>query len=211
MALVITGTQRSGTSAIAKLFIEMGYDLGSYWFDETVQGGYENLLACAFYRYWLGDDSFPFIGAPYGKYGPGEISQGLLPVMFSQMDYKVLKFSYLCMNPVFVSIWHKFRPHQDKFLIMHRDPNAVVRSKEAHRDQFDLDSLLLSKSSRGLRANFGTSVELLGSVGEESWMLPFPDCLDDFDMVDEAVMSLVDVKIPLGIWEEVVDKSKVHF
>ena len=58
--LVVTGTQRSGTSVIAKALIESGYDIGSTWYDEIAQGGYENELVCGFYRDNLGDPSFPF-------------------------------------------------------------------------------------------------------------------------------------------------------
>lgn len=58
--LVITGTQRSGTSLVAQMFQKEGYDLGTEWWDDKAEGGLDNPLICAFYRDHLGDKTFPF-------------------------------------------------------------------------------------------------------------------------------------------------------
>ena len=77
--LVITGTQRSGTSLIARALEESGYDLGSTLWDEEVQGGLDNDLICGFYQQYLGDPTFPFDDYDWPVVEPGQ---------FAAMDYK---------------------------------------------------------------------------------------------------------------------------
>ena len=171
--LVITGTQRSGTSAVAKMFIEAGYMEETFW-DEEALGGYESREVAGFYREYLGDMTFPFEDFPFlpnfvFKYEPDTLSD---------IKDSVIKFSYLLMNPAFVYIWHKFRPakiYHDKFLIMDRVPEAVVESKARVPQRFQHDSILLKQTSEGLRNNFFLSARTLKLLGYQSKVFRFED------------------------------------
>ena len=202
--LVITGTQRSGTSVIAKALIESGYDLGSTWYDEIAQGGYENEMVCGFYRRYLGDPSFPF-------------DDFHLPIVSEHKLYQynpqVIKFSYLLMNPAFVTIWHRYRPHNDTFLVMSRSKEHVMRSKMRVPDRFEHDSLLLMQDIATMNWNFRTSSQLLPALGYQARVLPFPACLHwPVSDINERLAYLdPSVQIWPKAWARVVDLNKVHF
>ena len=201
--LLITGTQRSGTSLIAKARIESGYDLGSTWSDEEVQGGYDNEVISGFYRKYLGDPTFPFDDFDISEVDPGQ---------FAAMDYEVVKFCYLLMNPVFVMIWRKFRPEGDTFLVMNRYKVCVVQSKNRTLERFKHDSLLLRQCVSGLLGNFYASVLLLGDLGYRYETLHFPECVSNLGKINVALARLdPNVQIDPGVWERIYDPSKIHF
>lgn len=201
--LVVTGTQRSGTSLIAKALEESGYDLGSTLWDEEVQGGFDNDLICGFYQQYLGDPTFPFDDYTWPAVEPGQ---------FAAMGYKVVKFCYLLMSPVFVSIWHKFRPEGDTFLVMSRSKEHVIASKRRKRKRFKHDSLLLQQSAVELFGNFDMSVFLLRMLGYQYETLYFPECTSDLVVINHA-LAMLDPKVQIKseVWERIFDPSKIHF
>jgi len=201
--LVITGTQRSGTSLIARVLEETGYDLGSSLWDEEVQGGLDSDLICGFYQQYLGDPTFPFDDYEWPVVEPEQ---------FAAMDYEVVKFCYLLMNPAFVTIWHKFRPEGDTFLVMHRKPEHVVASKLRKWERFRHDSLLLVQVSKPLHSNFHHSTHLLRSLGYKYETLYFPECVSSLGKINEALRSLdPDVQINSEVWDKLYDPTKIHF
>lgn len=205
--LVITGTQRSGTSLIAKALEKSRYDLGSSWWDEEVQGGYENEVICAFYREHLGDPTFPFNDMKLPTYPEGVIEE-----LFMALDLEVTKYSYLLMNPAFVMMWLKFRPKGDTFLVMDRNKREVINSKLRIWDRFQHDSLLLNQSPEHLHANFEVSLILLEEFGYNIRVLPFPKCVNDLEHINATLAALdPNVQIKLGAWERTLDTSKIHF
>ena len=203
--LVVTGTQRSGTSLIAKALIESGYDLGASWFDEEVQGGYENEVICAFYRWYLGDPTFPFDDFELPTYQYAAI-------VFKNFDQKVAKFCYLLMNPAFVMIWHKFRPKGDTFLIMNRSKKDVILSKERIPERFHHDSLLLDQTSEQLHENFLQSWTLLVEH-YRTVSLSFPACTTYEILHINRDLAKLDptVQIKPEVWKRTLDTSKIHF
>lgn len=202
--LVITGTQRSGTSVIAKALIESGYDIGSTWFDKVAQGGYENELVCGFYKDYLGDTSFPFDDFDIDLRSE---------FAFSDYNPQVIKFSYLLMNPAFVTIWHRYRPHNDTFLVMSRQKEHVIQSKMRVASRFKHDSILLQQTPEALKWNFHTSLVLLSKLGYKGRVLPFPDCLHWplFEINNRLALLDPSVQIDPKAWTNVVDLNKVHF
>lgn len=215
--LVITGTQRSGTTAAASLFKEEGYDLGSDLWDEV--GGLENETICAFYREYLGDPIFPFSNFPaLDKRKPldlsGPVSQHLLPEEeFSILDLPVVKFSMLCMNPAFVTIWSKFRPPSkgDRFLVMGRSKMSVISSKKASWRIFKQDSRLLQQTAGALRWNFRVSIGLLIDYGYPVSVMPFKSLMHNFCINDYLAQMGCDLRIKEETWKKVIDPGKVHF
>ena len=201
--LVITGTQRSGTSLIAMALEASGYNLGSTLWDEEVQGGFDNDLICGFYQQYLGDPTFPFDDNVWPEIEPGQ---------FAAAGYKVVKFCYLLMNPAFVSIWHKFRPEGDKFLVMSRSKRDVIASKRRRWERFKHDSLLLQQLSDELRGNFYASVNLLNRLGYRYQWLNFSECISDLGKINAALAALdPEVQIKPEVWERVFDPAKIHF
>jgi hypothetical protein len=201
--LVVTGTQRSGTSLIARALEESGYDLGSTLWDEEVQGGFDNDLICGFYQQYLGDPTFPFDDYDWPAVKPGQ---------FAAMSYEVTKFCYLLMSPVFVSIWHKFRPRGDTFLVMNRNPEHVVASKRRRWSRFQHDSLLLQQPDVELFGNFDMSVYLLRMLDYQYETLFFPECIYSLIRINKTLARLdPNVQIKSEVWARIVDPSKVHF
>lgn len=206
--LVICGTQRSGTSLIAKALIESGFDLGTEWFDEEVQGGFEWPPACWFFRTYLGDPTFPFDDLPIdptqgGKYKNFEFTHELEGQL-------VCKFSYLMMNPVFVYIWHKFRPN-DTLLMLRRDAEAVCLSKAQHGSRFSHDSRLLKQSESYLRYNVRMSLKVIRKLyPHRARTLLFPEEMD-LETINLDLLALDPrVQITQEAWDRVYDPSKIH-
>lgn len=212
--LVITGTQRSGTTMIARLFRELGYNLGSDFYDEEALGGYENELLCGFYRDYIGDPTFPFDDYPW----PEEVGAGhtryvdYSPAAFAALDMQVVKFSYLLMNPAFVHIWHKFRPEGDTFLILNRDKSDVIASKVRQWERFKHDSALLMQTKEALDHNFLSAGLYLQKLYGTATLL-FPRCIQSRSSVNFALDRLTNhsIQIPYDVWNAVVDPSKVHY
>ena len=201
--LVITGTQRSGTTAAASLFKEEGYDLGSDLWDEV--GGLENETICAFYRMYLGDETFPFTNFPGLPQGHAN--------HFANLSLPVVKFSMLCMNPAFVTIWSKFRPPSkgDRFLVMKRGTRAVTDSKAAHKEIFQQDSWLLNQDSWVLRENRAMSISYLKDFGYPISIMPFENLMYNFCINDYLKQMGCDLRIKRYTWEKVIDPGKVHY
>lgn len=199
--LVITGTQRSGTSLIATALVESGYELGGIPWDEV--GGHENEVICGFYNQYLGDPTFPF-----DTYNWPIVDSG----QFAAVGYQVAKFSFLLMNPVFVTIWHKFRPSGDTFLVMFRDKQHVIDSKIRCWNRFKHDSRLLQQAAGYLSWNYAASIRMLTRLGYGYEVLNFPKCVSDLGKINHALARLdPNVQINLTAWERVFDTSKIHF
>lgn len=211
---VITGTQRSGTSLLAKALQMSGYDLGSTLWDEEVQGGLESDLICGFYRNYLGDPTFPFDDFDVPKVSSFTFEQ--LGVGLPGQAWKITKFSYLLMNPIFVMIWNKFRPvetHNDTFLVLQRNLGDVISSKNRHRERFSHDSVLLMQSVEQLWDNYDESLNLIRTYGYSYLVIPFPELLGwDCSKLNQSLQHLdAGVQVTQAVWEKVVDPSLVHF
>jgi len=212
--LIITGTQRAGTTLVASLFAGEGYYLGNTNNDEV--GGFENQIICSFYRDYLGDDSFPYEGFPHDRPAITGSQQPFTHIAgsFAYLDLPVIKFSYLCMNPAFVSIWHKFRPEEayhDQFLILRRDPSHVVWSKKIKRDVFDMDSPLIKQTSASIDNNFMMSTSLLQHLGYRSVIVPFENLISDFVINNYLSLLDIDIRIPRATWDRIFDIDRIHF
>lgn len=215
--LVITGTQRSGTTCMAKLATASGYNLHGMEPDEA--GGYENLTACTFYRSYLGDATFPFDDFPVPAYytDPQIVDRhDETTTRFKHMYYSVIKFSFLLMNPAFVHIWHNFRPEGDKFLIMRRNFKHVCESKQRLWHRFQHDSHLLKQPPGMLECNVAESMAALYHYDYDTAILDFPRCIMDGDRSWAEVNMVLSVLEPSlrftkGAWDETIDLSKVHF
>ncbi|MFA5526501.1 MAG: hypothetical protein WC992_06735 [Acholeplasmataceae bacterium] len=206
--LVITGGQRSGTSVLAQMFSVAGYEIGTDWWDDQVDGGLEHPEIAAFFQEVLGEPNFPFEGF--------EAEDSLLAVSrFATLEKRcqVVKFSYLTMIPALIAIWHKHRPTWlgDKFLILNRDAECMYQSKMRHSEVFFKDCTLLKQRADQIYRNRLTSVSLIAEYGYPYNMYPF-DQLWDSRMLNFAIQNLEpDLSLPEEVVSSVYDRSKVHF
>ena len=200
--IVIGGTQRSGTSLMAQLLEASGYDLDSEEGDEV--GTAEHELTCGFFRDYLGDDQFPYDTRSWPH---------ATPEQFAAIDLKVIKFAYLLMNPVFISVWHKFRPPSrgDSFLILNRVKDQVVKSKYASWKWFSHDSPMLLQDAVTLEWNFRVCLGMLKDYEYPIEVLPFPGYLKNFEFVNR-ILVLLDptVQITRKAWDDTIDHSRSH-
>lgn len=213
--LVITGTQRSGTSLVAKMFQHDGYDLGTTWWDDEVDGGLENPNIALFYRLMLGVDDFPFEGFRFPVESELVNPEKEARSRFQMLQYicDVVKFSYLLMNPAFVYLWHKHREGiDDRFLVCYRNKRNVWKSKMRHREVFARDTLLLQQRPVTMNGNFDTSLKVLGECGYPYYVLRFEELLKGPDELNDAMDMLgYNYVFSQETYNAVVDLSKVHY
>lgn len=201
--LIITGTQRSGTSLTAKFFSLCGFDIGSDFWHPDVNGGLENYQICWFFRNYLGDSSFPFSDLPFPNPPPKS--------NITDISCKAAKFSYMLMIPCTIYIWYKYRSNTDSFLILKRNPQHIIRSKQRTK-RFSTDSWLLNQSPRQVKENFSLSLNIIQSLGFNHVVLQFPKFLHDFNYFSDCAEKLgVSIRGHESIWNKLIDYNKVHF
>lgn len=207
--LIITGAQRSGTTAVAQLFQAEGYDLGGSLIDEV--GGLENKVVSLFYRDYLGDPTFPYDDFP----NLTETYSYTSTFDFVELDRPVIKFSYLFMNPAFIYIWNRFRPTEvygDKFLVMYRQADKIVQSKTRHPERFYHDSQLLNQPAAVLNWNFRVSCSVMSNLGCPMTVMPMDELIYNFSINKYLEAMQVDpaIRIKEETWLNIIDPGKVH-
>jgi len=202
--IVITGTQRSGTSLMARYMSSCGYDLGTNFWDTRIDGGLENPDVCNFFRDILGDNHFPFF-----KFWEMIERNHFYSFHNLHEHNKIVKFSYLLMQPKFVRQWYIARGNQDRFIVMTRNLEDVLRSKNSREEFYDEDWSGLNLSLTRLRKSREQSLEAMKRYGMEYVEVRFP-CEPD------VVQQFRDFKVPLPnnaekIWSDIYNPTKIHF
>jgi len=201
--IVITGTQRSGTSIMAKFVKECGYDLGTNFWDDRLDGGLESPDVCNYYRDRLGDSSFPFT-----KYWELVDRKNMFS-SFLEIPWEVVKFSYLMMIPDFVDWWFAVRGNKDRFIIMWRSTEGIIKSKTSRSDIFlKEDWEGLNMSCEKLWENRDDSLRRMDELKMPYILVPFPVYKLDVEQL-RWFTSLG--RLNETTWNKVYDKSKIHF
>jgi len=200
--IVICGTQRSGTSLIARFISECGYDLGTEFWDDRLDGGFENPDVCNFFREFTQLPDFPFKGY-WNMIEPREVF-----VPLASLNLQVVKFSYLLMAPSFPPAWYSARRNQDRFVIMWRPIKDIIKSKNSRPEIFRAeDSSFLTQSERQLFLNRKRSLMHMEKFGMDYKLFDFP-------VVDDIVDQLQDytgLSLSQKVWDNLFDKNKIHF
>jgi|AntDeeMinimDraft_6_1070357.scaffolds.fasta_scaffold01484_8 hypothetical protein len=206
--LVITGTQRSGTSFMASFFKECGYELGTDFWDVRINGGLESPDICNFYRNYLQDPRFPFDG-----YWDMIERETFYPLQKLHEHFDVVKFSYLLANPIFVEYWLNIRRgFNDTFLIMDRPLEDVMRSRATKPELDDEDSCIIPRSYLQLKLNWNRSYNKINGNNMGHFMIPFPS--NDAKQVVKTIKSRTDIDLPDNaeeIYNTLYNPSKVQF
>lgn len=206
--LVITGTQRSGTTMMAKAVYESGYSIGSAWTDEV--GGYEHLPTCDLYSKILDDQNFPWEGIERTGFPVATLVDRFQEV---HLYHDAVKFSFLFMHKDLLKIWQRYRPPTfgDVFLIMHRNASDVIASKRRPEvaDVFAKDSNLLKQTAGELARNRLVTVATAIHLGYPTILMPFPEILEIPLARINTSLALANIAIAPEAWKP--DPKKVHF
>jgi len=211
--LLITGTQRSGTSVLSKLLMNLGYDLGTRSWHDDINGGLESPHICWAMRKYLDLPGFPFEG--FDEWIGNEVE----PMDLSELDKKfdVQKFSFLLMNPNFVRTYLHLRRRKDRFLILTRDPSDVIKSKACTRERvarFYGDHRILKLDAKTLRKRFFECLEILNEGSELFSFLLFPDFLQTPRLVYDKITEFGGLDMPWDDffmeWDHLIDLGLSH-
>ena len=205
--LLITGTQRTGTSLMSSYCKSLGYDMGTDFWHKEINGGLESPDICEYYSKELNDPTFPFI----------DFRESVKRKSFknlSELTYDVQKFSFLLMNPKFVDIWVRERNNKDKMLILMRNMEDVCKSKEATLERslrFGGDSKWLKQSPNQLKINWYDSLIKLKNNNVPIYFLKFPNYLTNYDDVFNALKTFggLNIKYNPKSWNNIIDLKKI--
>lgn len=208
--IIITGTQRSGTSTIAKFFHEIGYNFDSNLnFDSEITGGeFDNMSIDNFFSKYIGDPEFSFKDKRQINNHNFQNEATMFP------DCEICKLAYLLQNPIFIFIWHKFRGKNDKFIIMNRDKAAVELSKNNNWHRFHNDSVLLNQGEQEMKINFRKSLEIMWKLGMNFVILDMPYVFQKNSYVSfQHQMKKLGVNLNnedhQNIWYSLIDRKKI--
>jgi len=202
--IVITGTQRSGTSIMAKFFIEAGYSMDpNVDWDEAISGGYDNVQIDRWFRRYIGDDNFSY--SDIGDMAQGEVTPSINPTG------QVCKIAYLMQNPVFIYMWHKHRGNDDKFIIMDRNKEIVFKTKQRRWDRFQYDSLLLQQSAEEMDIMFKKSLKVMDELGMKYVICPMPEVFLTWDNFCTCIEKVTFISGKEEVFDKVIDLKKIHY
>jgi len=203
--IIITGTQRSGTSLIASLFKEEGYDLGTSFWDNRVDGGLENPDSCNFFRELIGND-FPFT-----KYWSMIERDQFYPLRNLHNYFKVIKFSYLLMDPIFLDYWYQIRGTNDVFIICWRSADKVARSKQEREHIFKKEDWPgLPTDAREInRVRWHCLQRMEMKYKMRTSIIQFPPPANPILRINKTLKN-EDIRLNPETWEKVYDPTKVH-
>jgi hypothetical protein len=190
--LVITGMGRSGTSVLAALCRRLGYDPGGTY-TEGINAGLEDPDVVA-----ANED---VLGGTAGGRSLGRIKR------FHRRVIKDPRF--ILAGGAALRVWWEQR--QDlRVVLAVRDPEEVVRSRQAHPHWF---GPIADEVAQELREDVAATVGLMASLGIPFRRLRFPDFLaqpeEVFDALRFGGLSFREGRAREQ-WRQLVDHSKVR-
>jgi hypothetical protein len=194
--LIITGTGRSGTTAIAQWLDELGLlpNKGEY-IPQHFSGLEPADVSRVNAAIWLGNDA-PMQSLPAQEHA------------IRAFEYTVLKDDKFFYGNV-LDTWLSVRK-DIKFLISIRNFHKVEKSRRA------AGQLNKIRTPEQLNSDFGKFLSrvILNKLPYE--IICFPDFLDTYEEVYDKVMALspelnIDKEEGRKAWNKVIDKTKVHF
>jgi hypothetical protein len=201
--LIITGSGRSGTSAIAKWMSEcdlITYD--SEWIPQFYSGYEPKDVSRLNSAIWLGND------APLQSLQAQE-------EMIKSFDYKIIKENSFFYGNV-LSTWLS---HRDdfKFLICLRNFHQVEKSRRR------VNQLNKIKTPEEMKTRFGTFLSELVFKNIDFEIVKFPDFIDEHEKVYNKVKNLgeeylvksngdmLSFEESKNIWNKVMDKNIIEY
>lgn len=206
--IVITGTQRSGTSLMARFFQTCGFDLGTNFWDERVNGGLESPDVCNFYRDTFKDNSFPF--STYWNLIERDSFRSFYDL---EKYYQVLKFSYLLSNSAFVEYWLDVRRGKDdRFIVLKRNADQVCLSKKSNPIFMKEDWKYLPKTGTVLEFWFDLCLKLLKDHFKVL-VIDFPITYQSSEVLIEDIIKFTGLKMSKNtykIWDSLYNVNKIQ-
>lgn len=193
--LVITGLGRSGTSCLANYCDMLGFSTGGKWIDKINAGREHREAIMINNTIWDGCAA-------------GRIDFSYLKEDIRSIENKVIKdprFTWPC--PYILKVWAKYA-NDFRLVLCHRNFDSVAASKTA------IGSTKLT-SSDDCRETFFMFMERVLELNIPFRVLKFPDFLEQYDLVHEAlsIFGKLNFSKQEGkkVWSDWVDHSKVHF
>ena len=193
--LVITGTGRSGTSIIAAWLKKCGMiDYESEWIPQFNSGYDTPDVSRLNSAIWLGND-------PQLQSIPAQT------VAIKSFDYKIVKDPKFFYGNV-LNTWLSIRKDMT-FLICLRKFNQV------HKSRLNLSQLNMARKPEELENDLGRFVSQLVFNEIPFEFITYPEFAESYDEVYAKINKLhpeLDINIDTGrkIWNEIIDKSKLH-
>jgi hypothetical protein len=193
--LVITGTGRSGTSIIAAWLKKCGVlDYESEWIPQFNSGYDTPDVSRLNSAIWLGND-------PQLQSIPAQTTA------IKGFKYDIVKDPKFFYGNV-LNTWLSVR-NDMTFLICLRKFNAV------HKSRLNLSQLNMARKPEELENDLGRFISQLVFNEIPFEFVTFPEFTESYDEVYAKVKKLhpeIDINIDTGrkIWDELIDKSKLH-
>ena len=194
--LVITGTGRSGTTALALWLKEL--DLLPYegeYIEQFHSGLEPRDVRRVNSAIWLGNDA-PMQSLPAQEFA------------IREFEYPIVKDPMFFYGNV-LDTWLSVRRDM-KFLISIRKFSNVEKSR------INVKQMNQVRSPKQLEADFGRFLSLIVFNKLPYEIICFPDFLDSYEEVHQKITALdptlkIDFKKGEAAWKKVIKKSKVHF
>lgn len=206
--LLITGMQRCGTSVLASYLYKLGYDLGTKFWHDEINGGLESPDICKEYQKFLDDKLFPF----------NDFNNSVEKREYTNLNdlnYQVQKFSFLLMNSNFVDYWYDCRGNSDNLLILIRETENIFKSKKKdikRYKRFLKDHNILKQTSNEMKINFYDSFLKIIKYDFNFCVLKFPDYLEDYFKLYNTLRKLnFNIKYDKEGWYNYIDMKKVSY
>lgn len=196
--IFILGFPRSGTSVLAKFFMEMGFKMSLEWnfWDEKLNAGYENKKV-SFINNLLSFSYEEVVNANY---------MDVVLDYMSKIDDEVIKYPRFIFETRILDKWLDLFPNS-KIILTYRKPEKVLQSKRVITNDFPFSEEQLKKA-------WWDCYKFLQEKNVFFCYLSFPEFLGMYDEIHK-VLGFIGVNFNKeygrSVWENIVDYSKVHF
>jgi len=196
--LVITGTGRSGTSAITKWLNELGLiEYQSNWINKFNAGLEPSDVSKVNGSIWIGND-------------PDFNSIKEQKKAIKKINYPVIKDPKFFYGEV-LSTWLEVRDDL-QFLVCIRNFSSVYKSRQR------VSQLAQAKNPTELRQAYGNFMYNMNMNHTPNETIVFPDFLNSFDEVWGKINRLspellkgINEEYARSVWDGIMDKSQVNF
>tara|TARA_Y100000310_G_C20675483_1_gene812793 strand:- start:1606 stop:2223 length:618 start_codon:yes stop_codon:yes gene_type:complete len=201
--IVIGGTQRSGTSLLTTFVKDYGFNVGTDFWHQDINGGLESPIICNYISKKMNLKEFPF--KSFNKIKHNTIYEP---------EIVIQKFSFLLMDSRFIKHLSVLYPDL-KLLITQRNEDKVIKSKKStpeREKRFKGDHPILKQSSKELKTSKRKAIKEIQKRRIQNEQVEFDDIINKPKKVVEKLNLLglgIDLDKSLNIFNRIIDKTKI--